>query len=162
MGRPADSRATAFTLLEVMLGIGLAGTLLLMVLLLASSALTSDSKASDRQIASAVAEAQLDLLARRVALAGSPARQAFWQAPDGEYSGAGVEPSVLSNGTAYTLSYRLEWLRDAGGQPLGQAGNRMRQVLLRVEWWEGEAGRRGHGQFTVDRIRVLRESDVRT
>ena len=162
MGHRGAARKNGFTLVEVMIGIGLAGTLVLTMLLLATTALRGDSKASDRQIASAVAEAQLDLLSRRVASQDSAARLAFWQAPDGPYSGAGITPTLVSNGTEYRLAYEIEFLQDPGGNILGMGGNRLRQVRLTVAWWQGEQGRPGYGQFTIARTRVFRESDVRS
>lgn len=142
-----------------MVSIGLAGALVLMILLLATTALSSDAKASDRQIASALAEAQLDLLTGQVGLKDSPERAAFWQATDGPYAGA---PGTLtSNGTEFTLSYQLEFLRGPSGESVGGAANRICQVRLSVAWWEGEKGRPGYGTFVIHRTRVLRESDVR-
>ena len=152
----------AFTLIEVMVGIGLAGALILLILLLGTTAVSTDAKASDRQIAAAVAESQLELLGRQVAMKDSPARTAFWQAPDSEYKGPGVQTTLTSNGTNFTLAYTLETLRGPTGELIGGPGNRMRQVKLTVAWWEGEMGRTGYGQFTVYRTRLLRESDVRS
>lgn len=141
---------------------GLAGALILLILLLGTTAVSTDAKASDRQIAAAVAESQLDVLARQVAMKDSPARVAFWQAPDSEYKGPGVQTSLTSNGTNFTLVYTLETLHGRTGELTGGSGNRMRQVKLTVAWWEGEKGRSGYGQFTVYRTRLLRESDVRS
>ena len=152
----------AFTLIEVMVGIGLAGALILLMLLLGTTAVSTDAKASDRQIAAAVAESQLELLGRQVAMKDSTARAAFWRAPDAEYQGPGVQTSLTSNGTDFTLVYTLETLRGPTGEITGGPGNRMRQVKLTVAWWEGEKGRSGYGQFTVYRTRLLRESDVRS
>jgi hypothetical protein len=148
--------------MEVMVGIGLAGALVLMVLLLGTTALTTDAKASDRQIAAAVAESQLDLISRQVTMQNSPERAAFWVAPDGVYGGPGVMPSLTSNGTEYTLEYTLTTLRHPSGELAGGPDNRLRQLNLVVSWWQGEKGRTGYGQFTVYRTRVLRESDVRS
>ena len=145
-----------------MVGIGLAGALVLMVLLLGTTALTTDAKASDRQIAAAVAESQLDLLSRQVTLKDSPERAAFWVAADGAYRGPGVLASLISNGTEYSLEYTVSTLRNPAGNLAGGPDNRLRQVNLVVSWWQGEKGHTGYGQFTVYRTRVLRESDVRS
>jgi hypothetical protein len=147
--------------MEVMVGIGMAGALLLLILLLGVTAVSTDAKASDRQIAAAVAESQLDVLGRQVAIEGSSARRAFWVAPDGPYRGPGAQANMVSNGTEYNLEYTLETLRTPTGDLAGGPDNRLRLVRLLVTWWEGEKGRVGYGQFTIHRTRVLRESDVR-
>lgn len=151
-----------FTLIEVMVGIGLAGALVLLVLLLGTTAVSTDAKASDRQIAAAVAEGQLDLLSRQIAIKGSGPRGAFWSSPDGIYSGSPVTASVLSNGTEYQLKYDVSTPEGPTGGPVGGFGNRLRQVQLTVTWWQGEKGKTGYGQFSLQRTRVLRESYVRT
>lgn len=148
--------------MEVMVGIGLAGALILLILLLGTSAVSTDAKASDRQIAAAVAESQLELLGRQVALDDNPARAAFWSAPDGEYLGPGVQTELTSNGTDFTLLYEVETLRTPTGSLVGGSGNRLRQIKLTVTWWGGEKGRPGYGQLAVFRTRVLRESDVKS
>jgi type II secretory pathway pseudopilin PulG len=155
-------RHSGLTLLEVMVSIGLAGALVLMMLLLGTTAISTDAKASDRQIASAVAESQLDLLTREVSMRDSDAREAFWRAADGPYAGLPVQPSLVSNGTEYSLTYSLQMMRSPTGAPAGGPSNRLRQVNLVVSWWSGEQGKAGYGQFTVQRTRVLRESNVRT
>lgn len=161
MGHHKRGSYRAMTLFEVVVGIGLAGTLVLMVLLLGTTALSTDAKASDRQIASAVAESQLDILARSVSLKDSPARIQFWGAQNGEYTGPPVAASVMSNGTQYGLSYHVETVRSPTGDLLGGTSNRLRKVDLTVSWWEDGKGRPGYGDLRVERTRVLRESDIR-
>lgn len=148
--------------MEVMVGIGLAGALILLILLLGTSAIFTDAKASDRQIAAAVAESQLELLTRHVSMKDSAERTAFWSAPDGDYQGPGVQTTLTSNGTDFTLSFELETLRGPTGVQLGSPGNRLRQVKLTVTWWSGEKGKPGYGQLRIFRTRVLRESDVKS
>lgn len=160
MRRLAAARE-AFTLIEVMVGIGLAGALVLLVLLLGTTAVSTDAKASERQIAAAVAEGQLELLCRRAGLEGGPERTAFWGSGDGLYSGPGTRSEVTSNGTVYRLEYRLRTLQGPTGGAIGGPANRLRQVQLKITWWQGEQGKPGYGQFSLRRTRLLRESNVR-
>lgn len=148
------------TLAEVMVGLGLAAGLALMVLLLSTSALSTDVKASERQIAAAVAESQLEQLAAEVAVEGSPARRSFWQAPDGAYSAPPVTSKLVTNGTEYRLRYRIAEVRTPTGSPLGGPDNSLRQVHLEVTWWVGRQGTPGYGELKLQRTRVLRESHV--
>ncbi len=161
-------KTLAFSLLEVMVGIGLAGGLVLLILLLSTTALRTDQKVGDKQIAAAVAESQLDLLSGAVAVKDSPARQQFWSSPDGTYTGSGSISKVRSNGTDYTLRYRVETITTPGGSTLnsGSGGNRLRQVTLLLSWWSdkdtpGEDSHSGYGDLFIRRTRILRESHVR-
>ncbi len=151
-----------FTLIEVMVGIGMAGALVLMVLLLGTTAVSTDSKASEQQIAAAVAEGQLELLSRQVSMDKSSAREKFWTTGDGPYSGPAAQTQVSSNGTDYQLEYQLKTPQGPTGGNIGSPGNRLRQVQLQVTWWQGEKGKPGYGQFSLQRTRVLRESNVRS
>ncbi len=154
-------RSKGFSLIEVILGFGLASVLLLTVVLLGTSALSSDAKVSHTQVASAVAESQLDLLGANIAVNGSSARSDFWSASDGAYSGSGTSAITESNGVEYQCEYTLATVNDSGGQPLGGAGNRLRQVNLKLSWWEGEKGRPGYGRSVLHRTRLFRQSHVR-
>lgn len=154
-------RFRGFSLLEVVLGLGLAAVLLLTVVLMGTAALSGDTKVGHSQIASSVAEAQLDLLGARIASKNSAARQQFWQAPDGPYSGPGVTSQLTSNGTDYTLSYRLRTVNETNGEPVGGADNGLRQVDLEVAWWDGEKGKPGYGRLALARTRLFRQTDVR-
>lgn len=155
-----SQRLSAFTLVEVIVGIGLAGALVLLVLLVGATALRTDAKASDQQIAAAVAESQLDVLSRAIMVPGSSARISFWSAGEGSYSAPPVTASVFSNGTEYYLKYTLQNLPSKSGGTLSSVGNRLRQVQLQVTWGNGEQGTPGFGQFSILRTRVLRESHV--
>lgn len=153
-------RVAAFSLAEILLGIGMAAVLLLTVLLLTTSALQSDQKVETRHVAAALAESQLESLGRTIASPGAAARDAFWSAPDGILGGLGLPSTMTSNGTEFSLQFTATTLLDSSGQPLGGNGNRMRQVEAEVEWWNGEKGRPGYGQLKVRRTLVVRESDV--
>ncbi len=147
--------------MEVILGFGLAAVLLMTVVLLGTSALSSDSKVSHNQVASAVAESQLDLLGARVSTQNSPARTNFWSAPDGPYSSPETATDVKSNGIEYRCEYSLSTVLDSGGLPVGGNGNHLRQVNLSLSWWEGEKGRPGYGRSVIHRTRLFRQSYVR-
>lgn len=151
----------AFSLLEVVLGMGLAAVLLLTVILMGMTALSGDTKASHSQLASAVAESQLDLLGAGIAAEDSAARRDFWNAPEGRYAGGGTVSKLTSDGTDYELAYTVTIVKDNGGSPLGVTGNQLRQVDLQVSWWEGEKGRPGYGRMSLARTRLFRETDVR-
>lgn len=159
----SSQKAAAFSLLEVMVGIGLAGGLVLLIMLLSTTALRTDQKVGDKQIAAAVAESQLDLLGGAIAVKDSPARQQFWSGPDGPYTGPGVTSSVRSNGTDYTLEYRVETITDPSGTTLNSSGggNRLRQVNLVLRWWSDQESRTGYGDLFIRRTRIFRESHVR-
>lgn len=152
-------RTVALSLVEVIIGLGLAGALVLLMLLLGTTAMRADAKASDRQIAAAVAETQLDLLTRQLMVVG-PQRAAFWAATGGPYSEPSLAQTVVSSGTEYQLAYSLEPIPSPPGAPNGGLGNRLCQVQLRVSWWGGEKGKPGYGQFSIERTRLLRESHV--
>lgn len=147
--------------MEIVLGLGLVAVLLLTIVLMGTAALSGDTKASHSQIASAVAESQLDLLAAGVAVKDSPARQQFWSASDGPYTGAGSTAKLNSNGTDYDLKYTVNTVRENGGSPMGGPGNLLKQVDLEVSWWDGEKGRPGYGRFFLKRTRLCRQTDVR-
>lgn len=147
--------------MEVMLGFGLAAVLLLTVVLLGTSALSSDSKVNQAQVASAVGESQLDLLGASIAVGNSPARTSFWNAADGQYSGPGVETTVENNGVEYRSVFTLTTVTGSDGQPLGGPENRLRQVNLELSWWEGEKGKPGYGRSVLHRTRLFRQSNVR-
>lgn len=134
--------------------------LLLTIIMLGTAALSGDAKSSQSQVAGALAESQLEILRAEMSTANPTIRAEFWDAPDGPYSGQGTEQQILSNNTVYTLEYTVSTVRDGSGAPLGVDGNRLRQVDLKVSWWEGEQGRPGYGRLFVTRTRLLRESDV--
>lgn len=155
-----NSQRTAFTLIEFILGLGLAAVLLLTIIMLGTAALSGDAKSSQSQVASALAENQLEILRSEVATPDPTAHAEFWNAPEGPYEGLGTQEKILSNNTEYTLEYTISIVRDSSGAPLGMSGNQLRQVDLKVSWWEGEKGRPGYGQLFVTRTRLLRESDA--
>lgn len=156
-------RRRGLSLLEVIIGIGLAGVLVLSILLLATTSVQTDQKVTDRHIAAALAESQLETLARRISVEASPARAAFWSAPDGPYSGLGAPTTLTSNGTEFTLAYEISTITQPAGNDLGSAvpENRLRRVALLVTWWQGEQGRPGYGSLSVKRVSLVRESDIR-
>lgn len=162
------TKKLAFTLIEVIVSLGLAAALALLMLLLGTTALSTDAKVNNRQLAAAVVEAQLELLSANVALRQNPknsgqlnpVRQTFWAAADGAYSGPGTNASIESGGISYKLSYHITAVTNTN-PALNASGNRLRKVDLTASWWEGEEGRPGYGNLTITRSRVLRESDVR-
>lgn len=162
------TKKLAFTLIEVIVSLGLAAALALLMLLLGTTALSTDAKVNNRQLAAAVVEAQLELLGANVAIRQDPknrdvpnlVREQFWMAADGAYSGPGTSPSIDSGGTSYSLSYHITTVTNTN-PALNASGNRLRKVDLTASWWEGEKGRPGYGNLSITRSRVLRESDVR-
>lgn len=149
----------AFTLAEVIVGIGLAGALVMLMLLLGTMALATDAQANSRQLASAYAEAKLATLSAQVSVRDSAERNSFIHASDGLYSGTGIANKESSNGVTYTLEYKIKTLpTSATSDPLGA---KLRQVDLKVSWWEGEQGKPGYGRLSLERTRVIRESSTR-
>ena len=157
-------RGRGFSLAEALIGIGMAAVLILSILALSTAALSGDQKAEMRQVALAMADAELNRFAREVSVANSAARNGFWAAGDGPYSGAGTQPILKANNTEFSFEYRsVGLLNQITGASLGneRENNRLRKVDLTVSWWNGDEGKPGYGQLAVKSTRLLRESDVR-
>ncbi|MFA7480322.1 MAG: hypothetical protein WC314_07440 [Vulcanimicrobiota bacterium] len=165
----AVSKRLGFSMVEAVIGIGLAAVLILSIIALSTAALSGDSKAEMTQVALSAADAELNRFARAVSVVGSSARSEFWSAPDSvseyqKYSGAGALSESTSNRTAFTYEYRYVSVGAAGGTALlgkEQPDNRLRKVDLTVGWWNGEEGKPGYGRLTLTATRLIRESDLR-
>lgn len=140
----------------------MAAVLILSIIALSTAALSGDQKAEMRQVALALADAELNRFAKEVSVANSAARNAFWASNDGAYTGSGTHSSLGANNTEFTLEYRFITLM-AAGDTLGseRPNNRLRKVDLAVSWWNGESGKPGYGQLSVKTTRLVRESDIR-
>ncbi len=145
---------SGFSLPELVLGLGLLAGLMLAILGLSFAALTTDSKVEQLQISGALAESELERFSRRVSKKDSPVRVHFWNASNGPYSSPHA-PGVFQLGG---VDYELEWFVESVPNT---APDRLRKLDLKVSWWSGEEGRAGYGRQTVERTRLVRESDLR-
>ena len=152
-----------FSLAEAVIGIGLAAMLILSIIGLTTASLRGDQVAEIRQLALARANAELNKLGQQVSVVGTPARVAFWNSPDGLYTGPGTIATAVSNKVEFNLSYRCRVLLKVDGTPVGaeRPRNRIKKVDLIVSWWEGNQGTPGYGKLSVTASRLIRESDVR-
>ncbi len=155
-------RTRAFSLAELILSLGFIAVVILAVLALGVTVLRVDSKSLETSAGSLVADR---LVARTVAglRSDSPAgSKAQFLARD-----AAGDPwrrgEVQDHRTVFYYTLHVRSVKDAAGDPLGQAavGNRLKKLDVHV-WWAGErrTGREGFGQLEVRTTVLINEAEL--
>ena len=143
-----------FTVLELIVAMGIFSVLALTVTALAFSTLRANTKGSLTQEAEALAEAQLQKAIYQAQCDSPPGSAAqFWDTE-------GIVPpgqlSVSVGPTEYQYILYANTVPSVGGP-----GNRLKKVDLVMWWWtsEADAARQGYGDLTVRATRLVSEAD---
>jgi hypothetical protein len=157
-----------FTLAEILLALGLVTVALLALIGHSTLLVGATQKGDDTNVASSVARAHLDRLAREVVLDQPPGRRdVVW-----DYSSA--EAPFLSTTervgfTDYQVElYVTDVINTTTGHPLGSGPTgtenpktRLKQIQVTVRWWDNPEGQRaGYGRLELQAARLLKVTRV--
>jgi type II secretory pathway pseudopilin PulG len=158
-----NSAHSGFTLAEVLLAAGTIAVCILTVTLLLISLLRASRKSVDVSASELAADQIMNLL---IYQAEYNDHANFW---DNEYPAPGgphyAQGTWRSNETDFLYEFDAETIPDAtqaGNPPLGGSTalrNRLKQVTLRLTWWDGNTGqnRANYGKLRREVSRLIHE-----
>lgn len=147
-----SDRGPAFSLVEVVLALGLLSVVILALSLLSLSIIRSGTESGDRTTAAAVAES---LLSQTLQKAKNDTN--FWtQNLHAPY----LEASATIGGQKYDYVITAETVRDTSGTPLGSelAQNVLKRVTISLTWFDTRSkDRQGYGKLSYELTRIVVE-----
>lgn len=148
-------RKTGFSLVELVLALGLLAIVILALGLLSLTIIRSETESGDRTAAAAVADS---LLSQTVRLARKD--ENFWkQSSHSPY----VESSTVVGGQTYEYVVEAETITDASGTPLGGSlpHNVLKRMTIRLTWFDTKSkDRQGYGKLSYELTRIVIEEDT--